>query len=563
MRRKHIAIILFCLFVAFLVLRLPGIHLPYHQDEWKNIAASSDISWAGSYFTHPPLMALSFVAAHSILGDDDFRLFPLFFSLVSLLLLYAALKRRCGENATLWSLFLFTICFYNIFASIQPDMDGSLIPFFFLLCVYLYDNFNSINDRRKWKWLIFLAAAALIGFLIKLSFILVIGAIIADYVWDHWRELTVKKASAIVLGSACLGALYAAILYIFQAIYPAFSISGMLGHANQFNGEAGRNYMQIIVQGVKALYYLSPVLLAPLLLITKDIFKRTKLFFIYLVFGFIFYFILFDFSRGALDKYLMFAIVPLAAITGAVFSGIWKRTGSEKVLLQGRMKWPILIGIAISLALLLLNFLPHDVLALYPKTEWFSSALHFKWNILNPFTGGSGPTGFYVSFLFIASSFIVSLILVVAALFKKGWSAGIMIMLLAIGFTYNMVMAEELLFGRINGNVSEVLSAVSLYVKQDSSIKQVISYNDIGAHEFGKAGKYAGRFYATPDYESEHRIRFANYDHYVVIDIPHLYEYGFYGRFFSNCKTMFKTVSGRIDGRVYDCSQAKKLIPSL
>ncbi len=529
------------LLILFLLLRLPGITLPYHQDEWKNVSAARSAESAGAFFTHPPVMSLLFVAGHSVFGEDYFRFLPLLFSLASALLLFIIVKKRANEIVALWALFLFTVNFYNIFGSLQPDVDGAILPFLFLLAVYAYD--------RKWVFLLIMTLLA--GLLIKLSFILVVGVLVADYIWNHWRELTTKK---VVLGGAGLlvfGLVYISLLYVIQALYSAFSIKGMLGHAGQYSDGTGRNYIQIIVQGVKALYYLSPLLLIPILFLTKEIFRKTRIFFIYLIFGFIFYFILFDFSRGALDKYLMFMIVPLCIISGSIIAKILET--SDRLPKMSK-KIFILVGVALSLTLFDLNFIPQQVLALYPKTEWFSSVLRGHWNILTPFTGGSGPTGFYISFLFIATSFLTSIILGITCLFKKNWRPNLIIVILIIGLAYNLVFAEELLFGKINGNVAQVINRTTDYIQKTITIKKVLTYNDIGAQELSKIGKYAGRFYATPDFEAGHQKKFADFTgQYVVVDIPHLYENGFYGQFFSNCRVEYETRSSRITGRVYNC----------
>jgi 4-amino-4-deoxy-L-arabinose transferase-like glycosyltransferase len=543
---------------------LPGIDLPYHQDEWKNIASSATADNAGTFFAHPPLMQIAFVASYNIFGEDYSRLFPLFFSILTGILIFIVVKKRLGQDSAFWSLGLFTLCFYSILGSLQPDVDGSIIPLFLLTSIYAYDKWcDSETNQSKRKWLLFLTCSLLIGFLFKLSFVIVIGALVVDYIWTNRKSFTLKKSFLGIVFLSCFSLVYIALLYFIQFIYPAFSISFMLGHANQFTEELSRNYTQIIVQGVKAVFYLSPLLLVPLLYVSKELFRKNRIFFIYLILGFIFYFIIFDFSRGALDKYLMFAIVPLAVIIGTIISDTLNRINSKVALLQDEMKWPILIGIFISVILFILNFLPHEVLSLYPKTEWFSSVFHLRWNILNPFNGGSGPAGFYVSFMFIAVAYLVSLVAIIIGFLKKQWRAGMIVIVIIISLVYNFVMTEELLFGRINGNVAEVIHKTVNYLQENNSVKNVLTYNDIGSHEFSNEGKYAGRFYATPDFEEGHKKKFMDYDYYVVIDIPHLYENGFYGKFFDKCHVLFETLSGRIDGKVYDCKEAKKYIKDL
>lgn len=553
-------LILAGLLFLFILLRLPGLDLPYHQDEWKNVASAANPS-SGSYWTHPPLFQILFRAGNTLVGVDYFRVFPLLFSIGCFILLYLVVRRRSGIRAALFSVFFFSISFYNILGSLMTDVDGAIIPFFFLLSVYLYDLWNTAEGRRKKIFFAVLILSLLTGFLIKLNFILVIGALLADYVWSHRQEITLKKLLHWLFGGALFAALYIILLYAIQAIYPSFTIAGMLRHANQFTPDTGRDYLQIVVQGVKALYYLSPLLLVPIALMSKKMLVHTRVFIIYILFGLFFYFIAFDFSRGALDKYLMFLIVPLSVLVGTLYANVF---GEREEKFNGnaqKWKWPIGIGILFSILLIALNFVPQVVAALYPKTEWFTRILHGEWNVLTPLTGGSGPAGFYISFLFIAASFFVSLVVVCIVMRTLEWKRNALIIFIFIGLAYNSVFAEELLFGKINGNVAQVLEGTTTFVAHDDRIQKVLTYNDIGASALTKMGKYAGRIYATPTYEQGYKEKFALFDGvYMVIDIPHLYENGFYGQFFTNCKVIYETASGRITGRVYDCSYAKALL---
>lgn len=559
--KREIAIFSAVLFV-FVALRVFGVHLPYHQDEWKNVSASNTVAGAGSFFAHPPLMQMIFVAGNFIFGEDYMRVLPLLFSIASLFLFYFVVRNRLGKKETLWSVALFSICFYNIVGSLSPDVDGAILPFLFLVAVFAYDKFLSVfGTKKSWKWLSLFVLALLAGFLIKLSFILVVGTIMIDYLWARYGKMGKREIIFSALGVFSFGIIYVALLYVIKFIYPAFDMSIMMGHAKQFT-EEGRNWIQIFVQGLKAIYYLSPLMIVPVFFINKDIFRKTRIFFIYLVLGFIFYFILFDFSRGALDKYIMFTIVPLSVICGSIFANIFSNLSSFK---KGKIIYFVILGIILSGLLVFLNFTPHSIVPLYPKTEWFGKVIRLDWNFLNPFHGGSGPLGFYVSFLFIALSFIVSAVLGLMGLVKREWRVGVCVGLMIIGISYNFVFAEEFLFGKINGSAPKVLHEAFSFIDNSPDIKNVMTYNDIGNHELSKIKKYSGRIYATPQSEDGYRKRFSEHiadsgGYFLVVDIPHINPTSFYGEFFARCRVEFEARDRKIEAKVYDCKNTKEFL---
>ena len=478
-------------------------------------------------------------------------LIPLLLFAASAIHLYLIMRRRSGVPVALVSLFLYVICFYSVLGSLMADVDGALLPFFFLAAIYCYDRFIEKTGHERQTWGLILFAILLAGFLVKLSFILVIGAIACDLLWRQ-RKAFSWKGSAALIGAGCAFVVaYIGLLYLVQLVYPAFSIAFMLEHARSFT-DGGRDVTQIAVQSVKALYYLSPLLVVPLIWSWKANLRKHLVFVLYIVFGLLFYIVLFDFSHGAIDKYLMLLAAPLAILCGESLVQAFA-SGPQKSVRRG-----VTIGIVVALVLLALNFLPQSVVALYPKTEWFSRVLHGHWNVLTPLTGGSGPLGFYVSFLFIALSYAVSAAAAIIGAVKKEWRHACAAIILCIGVVYAGVFAEEFLFGLVNGSSAQVLSSVAAYVASDSRISKVLSYNDIGAYEFRAMGKYDSRFFATPDFEEGNKAKFSTFTgSYVVIDVPHLYESGFYAGFFSKCSIAFQTRSGRIAGYVYECAPTK------
>ncbi len=548
---KKVRILLISILVVFALVRIPGLPTSYYQDEFKNVVASeTSLAAASEFFTHPPLTALLMRTDAVLFGGSAMRMLPLFFGVLSAVLLFIVVRRRFDERTALWSVALYTVSFYGVWASLMVDTDGAILPTLLLASVYCYDRLRAATERRL-LWGGLLALALVTGLLVKLSFVLVLGALFIDFLIAHRHSVRFHQLRIIGFGFVGFGAFLAVALVMLHILNPEFQFGGMIDHARSYIHFSGRNYMQVLVQGVKAVYYLSPLLLVPLVFLSRDTLQRARVFLIYLGVGLIFYFVLFDFSRGALDKYLMFAIVPLCVLSGAVFA----RLPIPPFPLRR-----IFVGAGIFSAFLVASaaFVPQMVVPLYPKSAWFLAVLHGHLNVLTPFNGGSGPLGFYVSFLVIFFGFLVSLVAVGAGLVIPRFRQGVLVIVLLAGLSYNAVFIEEFSFGKINGSAREALSSSLAFIERSGDIERVLTYNDVGAYELSKMGKYEGRFYAAPDFEAGHRVKFAAFTgQYLVIGIPPLYD-GFYSQYFSECAILFRTESGTIPGTVYTCRQTKK-----
>lgn len=533
------------LIVLFIAVRLPGLSTPYQQDEFKTaIAAETSLAEASSFLTHPPLTALLLRADAVLFGGENLRILPLIFGVISALLLFAVVRRRFDDAAALWSVFLYSVAFYSVWASLMLDTDGAVLPTLFLASIYCYDK-AKLHSRVLNYWAFSLVAILIVGLLVKLSFILVVGALIVDFLFERRNILTKTHVAYTVLAFLFFSVLLVAVFATIKFLTPTFNIGGMFSHALYYVRLSGRNYLQIVIEATKAVFYLSPLLLVPLIFISRDIIKKTTPFLWYLALGGVFYFILFDFSHGALDKYLMFTIVPLCVIGGAVLS---RSFASFSVYTQ---RYYLAGGALVFLALIALMFVAPDVVPLYPKTEWFARVVHLGWNVLTPFNGGSGPVGFYVSFLVIATSFFAAGIAAVAGYIKKQFLVAAAIIIVCSGMAYNVVFIEEFSFGGVYGSASAALAPALAYIEATDSIKSIMTYNDIGAYELKHMGKYAARFYAAPQFEAVHKQGFVTYKGaFLVVGIPPLYK-GFYTDYFKTCSADFTARSGVIVSTVY------------
>jgi len=541
------------LLVLSVVLKLPGLSTPYQQDEFKTaIAAETSLSAASTFLTHPPLTALLYRADALVFGGENMRIMPLLFGLISAVLLFLVVRKRFDERTALWSVFLYSISFYGIWASLMLDTDGAILPALFLSAIYCYDRAKGDTEKPK-RWILLLIAVLITGLLVKLSFILVAGVFVVDFLFEKRRELTAKRIAYFGAIGLFAVALTWTVFFLAKFINPAFNIGSMVSHALYYMHWSGRSYLQVVIQSIKAMFYLSPMLLVPLIFISKDVIKKTTPFLWYIVLGFVFYFILFDFSHGALDKYLMFTIIPLCVISGAILSELFASFSLRDKPSR------IVIGAVLAIAIIALLFASPKVLPLYPKTEWFSRVIHGDWNMLMAFNGGSGPVGFYVSFLFIACSFIVAGLAMLAGRMRKSFLGIAAVVIVCTGIAYNAVFMEEFSFGRIYGNTTEALHSALVFIGSSDDIKSVNTHNDIGAYELKHIGKYASHFTAAPQFETSAYEAFPAYKGvFLVVDIPPLYD-GFYRDFFNSCKILFASQSGVITSTVYSsCAWTKE-----
>lgn len=547
---KKIILSLGAILVLFIALRMPLVQLSYYQDEVKTAAASEiSLAAASALLTHPPLTALLFRADALVFGGTNMRVLPLLFGLLSALLLFVVARKRYTEHAALWATGLYAVVFYGVWASLMVDTDGAILPTLFLAALYCYDTLSA-RPKHSLVWAGLLGFVLILGLLVKLSFVLVIGALAVDFLIAHRHAIESQHLKRIGVGLLGGGGALVLIFLGIQVVNPAFQFVGMVAHARAYMHLADRNYLQIVVQSIKAVYYLSPLLIVPLIFLERDLFSKTRVFITYLGLSIIFYLVLFDFSRGALDKYLMVTIIPLCVLSGLVLS--------RYISVAPLPRWGIGLGSVAAALVIGVSFLPQLVVPLYPKTAWFSSVAHGHLNVLTPFNGGSGPLGFYVSFLVIFAGYACAVIAAVVGFLVPRWRRDALVVVLLVGLAYNALFIEEASSGRLYGSASVALQESLSFIETASSTQKIVTYNDIGAYELSHMGKYAGRFYAAPQFETGHAQQFAAYNgDFLVVGIPPLYD-GFYSQYFAKCVSLFQTQSGVITSTVYSCGKAKK-----
>jgi len=551
----------------FLSLHLFGLRLPYHQDEYKWPMLTNPTSEAGTV-VHPPLAEFTYREIGPIVGLDNFRIIPFAFGLLNLFLIFYLAKivfdpfDKLGTSKTaLWTAFLFTFSFYSLLASLMVDTDGAVMPAFFLIMAIGYfqlrkTNFQfSIFNFQNWIWLILLIVGAAGGFLVKMSGILPLVAFALDFAIIK-KFFADKKRFLRFLGlGVLLAGLVVLVLLLAKLIFPFFPLEKSIKYWEHFANSSSffdRGWLQTFIQFAKSILYTSPLLLLPVFFVDKEIWEKTRPFFIFIFIGLVFYLFAFDFSLGALDRYLQFLIIPLCIISGAVFA--------KTMNYESRIK-DYALPLFISILIFSVQFFNHLVPPLHPKTEWIARAISMKWNFLFPFSGGSGPLPFYVSFLFMALVWVCSIVFVLSLLKMKNIKKQILFCVLILGILYNGVFIEEYLFGKINGSAPGLVLGAIEFIKNDQGIKKVTVYNDNGGYEVQKTGKYRKRLYIDPKFDVNEKIQTLNRykEHYLVVDIPKIDPDSVYQRYFDSCNAVYKEKDKYISATIYNCQNAPDL----
>ena len=533
----------------FILTRFFGLGQIYHQDEyrWASIANP----FFGNFSSpHPPLAEYLYKFAGRVFGFGNLRIVPLFFSFLNLVLVYlVSLKITKNKNIALIAAGLFTVNIYSLIANLQIDIDGAILPFFILLTYYAY--LHTLEDgKTKKRWLVLLGLAVVGGFLTKLSFLLFIGAPIADWLLSAYysREkiglkIILSKAWPWLAGFVAAGAVF----YYFYAIY----FNGVITYAEHFKSLnfASRAYFDLVFKIFKSFVWLSPLLALPVLygFFRKEIINRYRIWFIYLFLNLIFYLVLFDFSTLTIERYFMFLIVPSVLISAEAIFNLFKGQNIRK------SAYIIAITTFVTLSFLILS-LPHDVLPLNPKEAYVDKVRSLEFNFLIPFTGGSGPSGFYFSAWFILLAWIIACVSLFGVILNKHKKNLFLAVFIVLGVGYNLIFSTEYLSGAVYGSVDKVAKETIEYVNSSNSVDKVITYYDIGAYYLRLSGKYYSRFYTAPKRDYTPKIE-SYRGQYMIIDFPAIDKNGRYWPLISRCPVIKKFQDKKIESYVFDCSK--------
>lgn len=528
-----------------LTTRMIGFFQPYHHDEYKWVMAADPSYNLEDSIPHPFLARFLYEEIGALIGYDNLRLVPILLSLATLTLLFFIVRRWFKLPAAVFSVAVYTITLYALLGSLQIDIDGAFLPLATLVAFGGYLLFRDGEGREKQKGFLILLPSLLVGFALKLSFILTPAAIIADYLFRNRAVLLLLLRSRLVyIGGILMLFLGGATLFFFGEEIQ------FLRYVRNFTSLEGRAYFQLVFETAKALMYLSPLLVGGVVLGWRYR-RELSVWYWFLAANAVFYFVLFDFSHRTFDRYLLFFILPASVITGVAISRAVESLPNKKHL--------FIFGVSATALLAALSHLlfslPHKILPLIPKSAYIEAVQRGEWSFLVPLTGGSGPLGFYLPFDFVAVLWIMGGIsLFFAWSGREKIAPYALLLFLTVSLVYSAFATTEYLLGAYFGSAPKVIRTLITNIESRDLEKRVITYNDIAAYELSERNLYEARFYPHPEFIESNRKKFEGVTPYfLVVEIPELNTDSVYGRFFSQCKVLHEVRDKRITGSFYDC----------
>jgi len=553
--KKSYKIIFFFIIVLFLFTRFSGVDFIYHQDEhrWLLLADGTEPSSANP---HPPMTLLLMKLTGTIFGFENMRILSLFFSLLNLGLIFLISNKIFNsKKAALTAVALFSLNIYSLVAGIQVDMDGAILPFFVLLGYYGYVSFLKENNKKYSLFLLSLAITG--GLLTKASFVLFLAALFLDYLFIAYAKYK--------------GNLRGVLKQVFKAGLPILTLLGLFvyfyssrlgtiidyaAHFQVFNFDS-RAYLEFIFKVVKSFVWLSPLLTLPILLglFIKEIRNRQRFWYLYFFVNFAFY-LLVDFAKGPIERYFMFLVAPAAIISTDFLYYLFKKVDPIKLIRS------IAVGVVVfSVFALVILSRVHIILPLNPKTAYVEYVRNLNFDFLIPFSSGSGPIGFYFSAQFILWSWIIAVLFLGGYAFIKNikYKNFLLVLFFVTGLGYNIIFMNELLRGDLYGSPDKIARQTLNFVLGESSIKNVITYNDIAPYDLKKNNKHLGRFYTAP--ERDYTPKMSIFDgYYMIVDFPEIAKPGRYWDLIQRCDEIKRFTHKRVNSYVFDCRFASPIV---
>tara|TARA_Y100000310_G_scaffold172911_1_gene173013 strand:- start:6096 stop:7718 length:1623 start_codon:yes stop_codon:yes gene_type:complete len=449
--------IILILLLLSILLRIGGLGDALYQDEsiWGyTIRDFSSYEDSTKFIPHPPLAIWMFRLINAPFEVNEFsmRLVPFLFGVLNIFLVYRLGKEFFGKKQATIAALLMGFSFWHYVASLQVDMEGSILTCLFIVTFWAYLKYTKTNDN---KWLMYTALLFTVAMFTKITslLILVIIGIHSLIVRKDFKK-SVKEVFKIgILGIALFGLFYLGLMSFQPGIH-----ENVFGHASDavYSGGSIFSLLPIVyfVLWGTALYVF-------LLLYSFFRYKKEYLFYyIWIILPIVFYFFVGRSFIATYDRYLMITIPALALLGGNVISEF---SFEKKDYYLGAL----LLGLSFIGSLVLNGFgerVVHNI------GSYFSMVMGLQWNFLFPISSSTGPV-IVINFMTIAIGFILSGILILLSFRVKQYKNEFFIVFLGIALGLNIFMINEMISPITQPDVSEVMYDMFEYI-EDNQIQE-------------------------------------------------------------------------------------------
>ena len=488
--KREIKILLIVLLIAFLV-RVTNLNKTIIFDEYVQTKAVLEHNALGldKGTGITPLTTWTRIVFTWLMGVHTWslKLVSVVFGLLSLVLVYFLAKELYDKKTALWASLLIAVSAWHVLGTTSISFDGAFLTFYYLLTIFCFVKYLKTESR---KWLYFTGIAFGLAMLTKLNAILIIPIII---IYSLIKEANIKKAVKDFLIIGLVSILVFSVFPIAAYFTDWSYFSVVMQHTGVFENPSF-NIVLLLIQYMLAVFWAGPLFIGLYIIKLLRFDRKDVLMHLWIGVVFLFFTFVVQENFRPLERYFMVIFPPICILGGDYIS---KLRFDKRDLIKF-----FCVFVVFGLLLFLLNLLNNDILPFYPKTEFIKRAIGFKWNFLVPFTGDQGPIGMYVAFISIVLSFVFAFLFLIlhffAIIYKKRYATKMFFLIfLAISFSYNIFMLQEMIFNSTNPNIDLVSKAAIDYALENDLKEPVYVFrND------------AFKYYLSPRYQDVIPISF-------------------------------------------------------
>lgn len=456
MKIKYLVIILFALGIA---IKLFGLNLALYDDEANYTFATYAANPINNpYYYTPFLIQLINLGFTSLLGLKVwvFRLVSLTISILTLGLIYRFTKKYYNQKTALMTLALMTFSFYFTLASLQIDVEGSLVT---LLSSATIFSFLFYEKYKSKKWIVITTICLILALLAKYNTLILIPIIILYILIKNKKTIFSKNNIKKLITSI--------ILFLIGTVVILFPYRKLiLEHALQF---LTGNFSLLSI--TMLLFWATPLLICPALLSlknTKEEFKKDSIFYIWIIFTVLFYTTVIRW--GDFSRYFINLIPPMAILSARYLSG-FKLT--KKQLTFGTILTILSLGFFFCLNSLQTKYIPRIM------SYYLSEIKNLNFNFIFSYTSSSGPL-FGINFLIVSIVLIITGLSTLYLLIKNNKLTKLaLIILISVSLAFNIFLISEYIFHPTSPDVDQVQNEMIDYAK-DNNLPFPIYSNNMG-----------------------------------------------------------------------------------